>query len=204
MNVYPSTRAISLLIVLSVALWIALLVGHWHLGAEAQDTPKSSVLRDVASEIVSYAGQGRYDEAVELGLHSLKNQPSDEFIYQQIADVYLIRARKEPDRRQDWISKAITYTDKALPLNSRDKDPAGAKLFQIGRSYEFIADLSTDNRCSRYTEAQKLLESREPMLQGDQIILDGRTFPLAPMRAENQRVLDKINEKARKANCQEN
>jgi tetratricopeptide (TPR) repeat protein len=201
MNVYPGTRVTNLLIVISVALGIALLVAHRHLGAQAQDTAKSAASHDVASEVVSYAEQGRYDKAVELGLHSLKNQPSDEFIYQQIADVYLIRARREPGRRRDWISKAIMYTDKALSLNSRDKDPAGAELFQIGRSYEFIADLSTDNRCSRYTEAQKLLKSREPMLQGDQIIREGRTFPLAPLRAENQRVLGKINEKARKANC---
>jgi len=154
--------------------------------------------------MVKYAKQGRYDDAVQAGLRSLQNLPSDERIYQQIADVYLIRARKEPGHREEWVTSAVFYTDKALATSPEDKDAAGVHRFQYARSFEMAGDLSTVERCNHYERAVKLLEDRIPLLQGEQLALKGRTFPLAPLRRENEKVLAEIREKAGKAGCKSN
>lgn len=157
--------------------------------------------RDFGSKMVKYVQQGRFDEAIQVGLQSLKNQPDDEIVYQQLADVYLIRAEKDANQRQQWLSKAVSYTEKALSLNSKDRDPAGVHVLQDARSFETIADLSTDSRCTYYDRARKLLEGRIPLLQGDHLILDGKTFPLVPLREENARRLDEVQAKRAKVGC---
>lgn len=156
---------------------------------------------DVGSQMLSYTKRGRYDDAIQIGLRSLQNQRSDEPIYQQIAIVYLIRAEKDSKQREQWVTKAVSYVEKALLLNSKDKDIAGANLFQEARSFEVAADLSAAGRCSYYERARKLLEDRAPLLQGDELSLEGRTLPVAPLRKENERALAEVKAKAAKAAC---
>jgi tetratricopeptide (TPR) repeat protein len=45
---------------------------------------------DFGSQMVDYAKQGRYDDAIQVGIKALENKPTDEVVYQQIAIVYLI------------------------------------------------------------------------------------------------------------------
>lgn len=153
------------------------------------------------SKMTSLTQQDRYDDAVQLGLELLKNDPTDEIVLQQIADVYLIRAKKDQDRREEWVAKAVSYTEKALSYNSKDKDVAGVHLFQDARSFELAGDLSRDKKCAYYERARKLLTDRVPLIQGDQIALAGKTFPLEPLRKENNKVLAGVNYKAAKAGC---
>lgn len=153
------------------------------------------------SQMTSYAKQGRYDDAVQLGLELLTNDPSDEIVYQQIADVYLIRAQKDRDKRDEWVAKAVSYVQKSLSFNSKDRDTAGVHLFQDARSFESAGDLSADKRCTYYDRARKLLEDRASRLQGDQVTLAGKTFPLEPLRKENDKVLTGVKDKATKAGC---
>src|SRR5258707_8924062 len=53
---------------------------------------------DFGSEMVKKVKQGRFDEAVQVGLQAIQNQPGDEFVYQQIADVPMFehRGRNRP------------------------------------------------------------------------------------------------------------
>jgi hypothetical protein len=75
---------------------------------------------DFGSQMVAYTKQGRYDDAVQVGMKALENKPTDEVVYQQIAIVYLVRAGKDEALREQWVSQAISYTEKALSLNSKD------------------------------------------------------------------------------------
>ncbi len=149
----------------------------------------------------NYAKQGRFDEAITLGLELAKSDPQDEIVYQQISDVYLIRARKDQDKRELWVAKAVSYLEEALSHNSKGTDTAGVGLFQDARGFEAAGDLSADKRCSYYDRARKLLEARAPLLQGDQVTLAGKTFPLEPLRKENDKVLAGVKDKATKAGC---
>ena len=156
---------------------------------------------DFGSQMVNYTKQGRYEDAIQVGIHALQNQPSDESVYQQIAVVYFIRAQKDSDRRQEWVTTAVSYVEKSLSLNSKDRDVAGVHLFQDARSFEVAGDLSTSGRCAYYDRAQKLLEDRVPPLEGDQLTLEGRTYPLAPLRKENDKILTSVKGKAANAGC---
>ena len=156
---------------------------------------------DFGTQMVNYTQQGRYDDAIQVGLHALQNGPGDESVYLGIAVVYFIRAQKDADRRQEWVTLGVSYVEKSIALNSKDKDVAGVNLFQDARSFEVAGDLSTSGRCGYYERARKILENRTPLLQADQVTLEGRSYPLAPLRKENDKILAGVKEKAAKAGC---
>ena len=91
---------------------------------------------DFGSRMVVYTEQGRYDDAVQVGIKALENKPTDEVVYQQIAIVYLVRAGKDEALREQWVSKAIFYTEKALSLSSKARDVAGVHVLQEALSFE--------------------------------------------------------------------
>jgi len=187
-----------------VAAFAATVALAWGLRAGTSSKQAASASEQTHNEIsqmASYTKQGRYDDAVQLGLDLLKNDPTDEIVYQQIADVYLVRAQKDHDQREEWVTKAVSYVEKSLSFNSKDKDTAGVHLFQDARAFESAGDVSGDKKCAYYDKARKLLEDRALRLQGDQVTLAGRTFPLDPLRKENDRVLAGVKDKAAKAAC---
>jgi hypothetical protein len=116
-------------------------------------------------------GHERYGDVSSTmsDLITLKNKPTDEVVDQQIAIVYLIRAGKDAALREQWVSKAISYTEKALSLNSKDRDVAGVNVLQEALSFESSGDLSAAERCAYYQRAKKLLTDRIPLLQGEQL-----------------------------------
>ncbi|HEY6385108.1 MAG TPA: hypothetical protein VIX91_05430 [Candidatus Acidoferrum sp.] len=157
---------------------------------------------DFGSQMIRLVKQGRFDDAIQVGLHSLQNDPSDELVYQQIADTYLVRASKDADQRQQWLAKAVSYIDKSLSLNSKDRDAAGVHLLQDALGLETVGSLSQTSRCIYYDRARKLLEDRVSLLQGDHLLLDGKTYPLAPLREENEKRLAEVLANRAKAGCE--
>ncbi len=188
-------------LVLAFAATVALVWGLHARTSRNQSASSSEQSHNEISQMASYTKQGRYDDAVQLGLDLLKNDPTDEVVYQQIADVYFVRAQKDRDQREEWVTKAISYIEKSLTFNSKDKDTAGVLLFQDARAFESAGDLSADKKCAYYDRARKLLEDRASRLEGDQFTLAGRTFPLEPLRKENDRVLAGVKDKGTKAGC---
>ncbi len=190
--------------VLLVAVFAAAFLA-WDYRVKAHGKSQSAITQveshDFGSQMVTYTKQGRYEDAIQVGLHALQNQPGDESVYQGIAVVYFIRAQKDADRRQDWVTRGVSYVEKSISLNSKDKDVAGVHLFQDARSFEVAGDLSTSGRCGYYERARKILEDRAPLLQADQVTLEGRSYPLAPLRRENDKILAGVKEKAAKAGC---
>lgn len=178
----------------------ALIWGH-PLRPRADQSASTENGHNEISEMVSYTKQGRYEDAVKLGLALLRNDPSDEIVYQQIADVYLVRAQNDRDHSGEWVVKAVAYVEKSLLLNSKERDVAGVHLLQDARSLELAGDLYADKRCTYYERARKLLQDRVSLLQGDQITLAGKTFPLEPLRKENDSVLTGVKAKATKVGC---
>jgi tetratricopeptide (TPR) repeat protein len=156
---------------------------------------------DVGTQMTIYLKEGRYDDAVRVGLQGIKNQPDDEIIYNGIAAVYLARAQKDATHRQQWVKKAVLYTEKGLSLNSRTKDVGGVLLFQHARSFERAGELATTERCNYFERARKLLEERIALLQGDQLTLEGKNYPLAPLRDENDKALAEVKTNAEKSRC---
>jgi tetratricopeptide (TPR) repeat protein len=187
-----------------VVTFAATMALAWGLHAGATNSKQAGSTEQTHNEIsqmASYTKQGRYEDAIQLGLELLKSDPTDEVVHQQIADVYLIRAQKDRDKREEWVTEAVAYLEKSLSLNSKDKDTAGVHLFQDARAFEAAGDLSGDKKCAYYDKARKLLEDRASRLLGDQVTLAGKTFPMEPLRNENDRVLAGIEDKVTKAGC---
>lgn len=119
---------------------------------------------DFGSQMIEYTKRGRYDDAVRIGIKALKNEPSDETVYQQIAMVYLVRAGKDKSLRERWVSEAASYTEKASSVNSGDRDVAGVHAFQEALIFESAGDLSTAKTCGYYERAKNLLSDRASSL----------------------------------------
>jgi tetratricopeptide (TPR) repeat protein len=186
------------LVALAVLFFAA--VFFWNHRVGATGPGQGAVIQveshDVGSQMANCIKKGQYDDAVQIGLQALRNQPSDELILEEIATVYLVRAQKEPEQREQWVAKAVSYADRALLLNSKDRDAAGVHLLHHARSYEMSGDLSASDRCAHYEKALELLEARAPLLQGDHLTLEGKVFPLDPPRKENEKVLAEVKEKS--------
>jgi hypothetical protein len=199
---YRYKPAVGLIGILPLVVGVLAFWTH-HVNAHASLSGVGQVeSHDFGSKMADYTKQGRYEDAVQVGLQSLQNGPSDEIIYQQIANVYLIRAQKDdPVQREQWVAKAVSYLENALSLNVKDKDVAGVHLLLDAQGFEVAGNLSTTGRCAYYGRARKLLEDRVPLLRGDHLTLEGKDYPLAPLRNENERTLAEVKARAAKAAC---
>jgi len=159
----------------AVVLW-----SHGVKVRASQSGTKQAEPHEVVLQMVNYTKQGRYDDAIQIGLQSLQSQPSDEVIYEWIATTYLVRAQKDSELREQWVGKAVSYTEKALALNSRDRDVASLHIFQDARSFELAGDLSATGKCIYYERARKFLEDRVPLLQGEHLALEGKNLSTRP------------------------
>lgn len=193
-------RGIVVIVVVAMSATLAWGV-YMGIRARNESSVSSGETNNEISQMTSYTKQGRYDDAIKLGFQLLKNDPGDEIVYQQIANVYFVRAKKDPVQREGWVTKAISYVEKSLSFNSKERDPAGVRLFQDARSFELAGDLSADKRCEYYERARKLLEDRNSQLRGDQITLAGKTLPVQPLRNENERILNEVTARATSAQC---
>ena len=144
----------------------------------AQD--KRAEMPDYGSLMVQYTKDGRYDDAIQTGLKSLHNDPTDGAVYQQIVIVYLIRAQKDATQRGQWILQAISYADKALsadpnnPVNLRD----------LAFDFAKAGDFSNDRSCQYYRQALDLSHRAVALLHEDHISAGGQTYPIDRERRE--------------------
>lgn len=81
-------------------------------------TPSQDV--EVVTRMAQLRNEGRFDQAVELGLHSAKGQPGDDFIFQMIATTYFVRALHNKDQSGQWTKLGGDYSEKALDFNPTD------------------------------------------------------------------------------------
>jgi hypothetical protein len=195
---FKSSQAVIQRIVIGVILLVVFAGAFvaWHYWTEAPNP------RDFGSQMIKYTKQGRYDAAVQVGLNALRNDSRDGIVYQQVAMVYLERAYKDSKHREEWVTKGISYVEKSLSLNTNNDDVAGVLILQNALSFKEFGNLSADRRCAYYERARRLLEDRVPMLQGEKLTLEGRDFPLAPLRKENDKFLSEVKGRATSAGCQ--
>lgn len=157
--------------------------------------------KDIGLEMAKYMKEGKYDEAIQAAVRSLENKPSDDQTYEGIATVYLVHAQKEPEACPSCIEDALSNAERALALNSKERDPVGVHFLEVARIYEVAGDLSTAKKCTYYERSKQLLETRIPLLQGEQFVLQGKTYPLGPLRKENDNRLDEIRRRMSKGEC---
>lgn len=151
-----------------------------------------------ATQMTEFATRGDYDRAIQTGLSALK-QSHDASLYQQLAMVYLMRAYKEPGRREEWARETVLYSEKSLAADVQAKD--FLNLHEAGRIMEAAGNISATSKCEYYGKAAKAFSDQAPLLQGESINAYGYRRPLAPIRNENEKSLARVQQELAAAGC---
>jgi tetratricopeptide (TPR) repeat protein len=154
--------------------------------------------------MAEYGKRGKYDDAIRVAQEWLNSHPEDAswgngIFYDQIGIVYLLKASKDPARKDEWIKQAIASYDKNLSLH-QPKD-IGIELYSIGRGFEEAGNLSTMDSCLYYGRALKAFADLEPYIQDDTYTGSPGKVPLASFRRDNERARQRVQTKFAKAGC---
>jgi hypothetical protein len=158
-------------------------------------TPSQHV--QTVTRMAQLRNAGHFDEAIDLGLHSISGHPGDDFIYQMIATIYFMRSLQDKDQSARWTKLGAEYSQKALDSNPNDI----ANVFNAGMNYVIIGDDLDTGGCEYYRRAQTVFENLVPRLLGDSAETQGRTVRLAPFRRQNEMELSRVKERLRR--CQQ-
>lgn len=116
---------------------------------------------DVLRTMHVYVGRERYDLAVAAGDNWTAEHPidgSNDRVFLAISSTYLERARRDKQNADAYVSQAILYRDKAIPIAS-DRALGWysiGTLRDMASVSEAAGDLSEKQRCIQYRNALKL------------------------------------------------
>ena len=171
-----------------------LLVACGRVGAQHRAESKS----DVIAKMVDESKQGHYEESIQAGVSALENKASDDVILRQIAIIYLIRAEKDREHAGEWVKQADIFADRSLAIN-----PAiDIGRYEAARIFEHSADLTKEDKCSLYRRALKTLAEWSSTLKGENIGVEGKDFPVAPLRKEADSTKTRIEGKQAQSHCE--
>ena len=198
----PMTR--SWKIVFSVFLAAIAALASWVIYHETR-TPQNET--EVLKRMIELGREGRYDKAVQVVQRwmddSRRDVTRDEILYEQIAFVYIGKARKRPGTRDESVHLAELNLEKALDLFEKEKHTDLAiELFEIGGAYELLGDNSDKEKCQLYEKARELFVRQLPLIKGDSYTAYGHTTPLEPLRGEVRKHLNAVSDKSSKDGCQ--
>jgi len=171
-----------------------LLIACGRVGAQHQGESRSDIITKMAEE----SKNGHYETSIQTGVSALENKPSDDVILRQIAIIYLMRAVKEPEHTEQRVKEANIFADRSLAIN-----PAiDIGRYEAARIFEHSADLSKDEKCVLYRRALKTLAEWSSTLKGESITVEGRDFPVAPLRKEADTTRNRIEGKQVQSHCE--
>lgn len=157
---------------------------------------------DLFTLMVKFGQAGNYDDAIRVGQDWLGKHPQNsdrDLVYEQVALSYLAKAGKDKVHRDEWIQQAVAYFDDDLSVHT--KGEADIELYSVGRGLEMAGDLSSKGKCSYYGRSIGDFEDEVGFIQGDSYSAYGKTIPLAPIRQENEKALERVKTKFEKTGC---
>jgi tetratricopeptide (TPR) repeat protein len=165
--------------------------------------------KEALNRMIELQQEGRYDKAAKVMQTWMGNNrrdvSHDGFLYGQIAIVWLQKAYARRGSRDESIGRAEENLQKQLRLYEGQKhDDLSLDLFEIGRGYEVMADISDREKCRLYGKARELFERQLPLIKGDSYTAYGHTTELEPVRHDVKNHLDGVSDKLSKASCQVN
>ena len=179
----------------------ALLIAAAILWGCRADEPRTA--SEAITLMTGYGRQQRYDRAIKTGEDWLKNHPEDTShqgaLFEQIAINCLMEAASDPKHTEEWIRRAVSYYDKDLPVHQTGS--VDIRFFTVGHGFASAGDLSSTDSCLYYGRAIKAFEEEAPLLLGDNVTVNGKTFSLVPLRQENGKALEEVRGKFTKAGC---
>ena len=152
---------------------------------------------ELATRMAELRRSDHFDEAIDLGLHSISGHAGDDFIYQMIAATYFMRALHDKDQSGKWTRLGAEYSEKALAANPKDI----ANVFNVGMNYTIAGDDLDTGGCEYYRKAELIFENLAPQLEANSAKTQGRTVRLAAFRKQNQQQLVRVQQDLRR--CQQ-
>jgi len=165
-----------------------------RIGAQHQEESGADVITRMTQE----SRQGRYEQAIQIGLSGLENKASDDVILRQVAIVNLLRAEKDPEHADQWVKQAVGSTDRSLLVNP----VIDIGRYEAARIYEHAGDLAKGDKCSLYVRALKTLAEWSATLRGENLTVEGKDFPVAPLRKEADATKARIERKQAQSHCE--
>jgi tetratricopeptide (TPR) repeat protein len=105
---------------------------------------------------------GHYDKAAQL-LGAWINNAND-----PSRDLYIRKAYKQSKTTSESIEKAAWNLDKAQNLlDKRQNDDLALMLFELGRAYAILGDLSNQSKCQFYKSAIQDFDKQLTLVKGD-------------------------------------
>lgn len=136
---------------------------------------------ELFEKVLENRRNGDFDDAVTTALKGVKGKPSDDFLFQTIADTYFERAQKEPVKREQWVNLAVQYSERALVVNPGDI----VNVFNVGESY-LTAGMNRPkpSGCGYYRKSLETFERLEvdPILGGKSGTIEGERVSTGPYR----------------------
>jgi hypothetical protein len=107
--------------------------------------------------------RGRRDKAIEIGSRFTTRNPSaDSRVPEQVAVLYLRKARTDPAHAEEDVREAMKFRDIAVQSSL---DSPGL-LVQLAGISEYAADLSSKQRCIEYRNALKIIDAALSRMAG--------------------------------------
>jgi tetratricopeptide (TPR) repeat protein len=150
-----------------------------------------------AIEMVTYARQGQFQHAIDTGTAALKNDPSDTYLLEEIAAVYLRRGQRDNEHRERWVSEEAAYLDRTISIDPENKFPE--KFYAVGDGFEKAGDLATSRRCFYYRRSLGGLEKEARLLADHTLANEGVAG--YQIKYRNEATLARVKTKMAKANC---
>ncbi len=188
-----------------VVLLIACLISAAWLAFYKKPNPQNQ--SEVSKRVFELQKAGRYDQAVMV-LQTWMNDSrrdisKDDYLYQEIALTYIMKAYKKPATKDESVHQAELNLEKALVAYAEhEPKDIDIELFEIGGAYAVLGDLADNERCQFCDKAKESFARQLPLIQGDSYTAYGHTFNLERVRADIKRHLESVNEKYSKAGCQ--
>jgi hypothetical protein len=172
-------------------------------GAGSCQAPSPQTASQAITLMTRYGNEGRYDSALNVGRQWLKDHPDDVshegLLHRQMGTIFLMKASKDLDRREEWIREAVASFDRDLSV--RSVKAIDIEPFNVGHGFESAGDLTKSDKCLYYEKAIKAFQQQIPMIEGDSRDAHGTTIQLAPIREENEKAMRRVQTKLLNAGC---
>lgn len=175
----------------AASIALAALSGFFYGWRQRSENPPFVITRKTeASPETKLLRKGRYEEAANVVLESIKDEKKEYFKYQSVAVVYAARALKDPTNREKWAGQAALYIDKSVSLAPTDS----INLLEAALSIERVGDISGQS-CAYYEKAREYAQSGTSQLKSNCIFVADEKVPTQPIRNEFSKLLGTLQNK---------
>jgi tetratricopeptide (TPR) repeat protein len=188
-----------------VSLLVACLILAAWLAFRKESIPQNE--DEVFKRAYELQKAGRYDKAVHVlqtwTNDSRRDVSKDDFLYFEIAMVYMAKAHKKSSTKGESAHQAELNLEKALDIINKNKSgDLDVMLFEVGGAYELLGDMSNKDKCRLYEIARQAFERQLPLIKGDSYTAHGHTTQLEPVRGDVRKHLDAVKGESSRAGCQ--